>query len=333
MEEKLRVVFAISGNLKEVSVNPFIQAQGDSLRKEGIDVRYFLIKGKGIMGYLKSIQHFRKYLNEFNPNIIHAHYVLSGWVAVLSFPSQPVVLSLLGSDVNGVYIDERKRRLISILLMLLSFLIQPFVKKIIAKSENIASGIYLKRKLLILPNGVSFRNFYQSEVINYNELKLVQGKNYILFLGNPQDKQKNVNLALKAIDLLHDDTVELCAPYYISHSKVPRFINASACLIVCSFMEGSSNVLKEAMACNIPVISTRVGDAEMLFGDEPGHFLISFEPYDVAEKIRLAISFRKMHGYTKGRERLKCLKLDESSVALKLIEGYKTIYDNKNISL
>ena len=79
------------------------------------------------------------------------------------------------------------------------------------------------------------------------------------------------------------------------------------------------------MACDLPVVSTRVGDVEWLFGDEPGHFIAEHDPDDVADKIKLALEFSEKYGRTNGRQRIIELGLDSDSIAKRIIEVYEEV--------
>ena len=57
---------------------PFIVDQVESLQKIGVEVDYFGIVGKGFKGYLSSFSLLKAKISAFNPDIIHAHYGLSG---------------------------------------------------------------------------------------------------------------------------------------------------------------------------------------------------------------------------------------------------------------
>ena len=96
-------------------------------------------------------------------------------------------------------------------------------------------------------------------------------------------------------------------------------------MLLTSFSEGSPQIVKEAMACNLPVVSTNVGDVEWLFGNEPGHYLTSFEPEDVAEKLKLAFDFKEKFGRTNGRQRIIELGLDSETIANKIVKIYRKI--------
>ena len=65
-------------------------------------------------------------------------------------------------------------------------------------------------------------------------------------------------------------------------------------------MEGSSNVIKEAMACNCPIVTTDAGDAKWVIGNTAGCYVSTFEPEDVADKIKQALSFSQKQGTTLG---------------------------------
>ena len=323
----IKTLFVSSGQSKTADIAPFIKAQGKSLNSLGIDVHFFPIKGKGFHGYLKGIFDLQRYLKMNPVDIIHAHYTLSGWLVLLSLSRKPVVLSLMGTDTYGEYIGINKIRFSSRYLILLTFFIQPFVKAIICKSENIQSYLYLKKKSHVIPNGISLEQIRFHEHGFREELGLAPDKQYILFLGDKKEIRKNYELARTAFEVIESDDIRLIAPYPVSHEKAIQYLNAVDVLIVPSLMEGSPNVVKEAMACNCPVVATDVGDVAWLFGKTPGYFLTSFDPEDVAKKLKNALDFSKYIGRTRGRERIIKLNLDAGTVADRIFRIYKDILE------
>ena len=100
------------------------------------------------------------------------------------------------------------------------------------------------------------------------------------------------------------------------------YFNASDLVLLTSFWEGSPNVIKEAMACNVPIVSTDVGDVKEVIGKTEGCYITSFDPEDVAEKIKLALKFGKR---TTGIEDIK--HLESSLIAKKIIKIYKSVLE------
>lgn len=321
----MRILFVCSGNSKDFDIPPFIKAQGISLMEKGIDIDYFRIQGKGLKGYLKTVQELKKYIRQNDIDLIHAHYVLSGWVAVLTFSGLPIVLSLMGTDAYGEYIGKNKIHFRSRLVTVLTYLIQPFLSAIISKSSRIESYVYRKKISSVIPNGISLEFFkpYPPEI--RKELGLKSNKKHVLFLGEVAYKRKNFELADKAVRLLENTDVELVAPYPVAHEMVVKYLNAVDVLIMTAFIEGSSNVIKEAMACNCPIVSTDAGDARWVIGDTPGCYITSFDPRDVAEKLKLALDFAEQTGRTNGRQRIIDLGLDSVTVAQRIKDVYEKV--------
>ena len=90
--------------------------------------------------------------------------------------------------------------------------------------------------------------------------------------------------------------------------------------------EGSPQALKEAMACNCPIVATDVADIRYLLGDVDGHYICSFEAKDVAGKIADAFSYGKR---TNGRQRIIDLGLTNDLVAKRLISIYEEVVRKK----
>lgn len=68
------------------------------MSKLGIETSFFTIKDKGWKGYLKNRKLLIKRIQEYKPDIVHAHYGLSG---LLAPPCKvPVVTTYHGSDIN-----------------------------------------------------------------------------------------------------------------------------------------------------------------------------------------------------------------------------------------
>lgn len=318
----LRVLFVSSGNSKNFDISPFIKEQGESLKKWGAEVDYFPVRGKGLLGYSKSAFDLRKYLKDKKFDVIHGHFVLSGYVSVLGSRGTPVVLSLMGSDAYGQYVGENKVIFLSRFLSVLTWIIQPFVKAIISKSANIEKYVYRKGISHIIPNGIDIEKFKPDK--NYaQELGLDPAKKQVLFLGSKSSVRKNLPLVQNALSLLNRNDVELINPYPISHKMIPKYLNSAHVLAVCSYMEGSPNVVKEAMACNCPMVATDVGDINWVLGKTEGCYTASFKAEDFAEKLRHALEFSESKGRTRGMEQVEAVGLDSASIAKKVIEVYK----------
>jgi teichuronic acid biosynthesis glycosyltransferase TuaC len=330
MVNVMKVLFVASGNSKDFELSPFIKSQGECLRSFGIDVQFFSVLGNGISGYTKSAKRLRLLLKVESFDVIHAHYSLCGWVAVLSRTKIPIVLSIMGDDAYGTYYKPYKVLFLSRYLTVLTYLIQPFVKAIISKSKNIDKYVYRRRIATIIPNGVDLEQFQNHNKEFRSELGLDPKKKYLLFLANAEDKRKNFEMLKLANALLNDDNVEIIVPYPVPHDKIVKYLWSADVFILTSFMEGSPNVLKEALACNCPVVTTDVGDAAWVIGDTEGCFITEFSAKDLSEKIILALDFARGNKRTKGRDRLMELGLDAESVAKKIIAVYNTTIKSKN---
>ena len=320
----MKVLFVCSGNVKSFDIVPFIKEQGESLKKLDIEVDYYPVIGKGLMGYLDAGFKLRKYLKNKHYDVIHAHFTLSGCAAVLGSGKIPVVLSLMGSDAYGEYIGDNKVVLWSRYMTMLTLLIQPFVKAIISKSDNIEKYVYLKKKSFIVPNGIDTKKFNGSSINKNNTPDFNTESKRVLFLGSKTSVRKNLKLVQNAMSKLNLDGVELINPYPISHEDIPTYLKSVNVLAMCSFMEGSPNVIKEAMACNCPIVATEVGDVKWVLGKTPGCYIASFNPDDYAVKLNEALKFSEIHGRTNGEQRIKELGLDSETVAGRIIEVYKT---------
>jgi glycosyltransferase involved in cell wall biosynthesis len=107
----------------------------------------------------------------------------------------------------------------------------------------------------------------------------------------------------------------------VPHDAVPTWLNAADAVLLTSAHEGSPNVVKEALACNVPVVSVDVGDVrERLTGIE-GCSVVSPEPEDLAGALERALE----HGRIDGRERVG--SLSTASAAAKLCGIYGSVID------
>jgi len=319
----LKVLFISSGNDKFFKIVPFIASQAQSLRENGVEVDSFLIQKKGAWGYFLNIFKLRKFLKENKYDILHAHYILSAWVTVLTLSKTPIVVSLMGDDAYGTYTGYKRVNFSSLYLPFLTLLIQPFVNGIISKSKNIEKFVYRKKISFIIPNGVKIEDFILPRENCRKELGLMPGKKYILFLGDKNNIRKNFRLVKTSINQLADANAELLSPYPVKHEQVAKYLNAVDVFLFTSFSEGSPNAVKEAMACNCPIVATDVGDVKWLLGQLDGHYLVSFNPQDVVEKLKAALKFSQSFGRTKGRDRLISLGLNIEFTAKRVIEIYE----------
>lgn len=318
----MKILFVSSGNFSG-GINPIVENQANSLKSVGLNITTYGIKGKGLKGYLKNISLLKKELKCNNYNIIHAHYGSSAIVALLAKRKEKLIVSFMGDDILGTKNDNGKNTLISILESKFhKFLARYFYNYSIVKSEEMNSALRIKN-CEVIPNGVDIDKFTSIDMIEaQKKLKLELNNKYILFAADPKRPEKNINLAKKAISLLEKKNVKLLVVFNIENDLIPYYLNASSVVILTSFHEGSPNIIKEAMACKRPIVTTDVGDVKKIIGNTKGCYVVKFDPIDVGTGISNALNFANENGHTKGTERIKELEIDSTKIAKRIESVY-----------
>lgn len=233
----------------------FVREQVESLRLAGVDVDVMFVDGAGgKLNYLKGIFDLRKKLRSNKYDLIHAHYVFSGWIARMQ-RKVPVIVSSHGSDTLGFQ---------GWLLRML----YPVVDAMTITSRQNQNRAHLPNTI-VLACGTDTNVF---KPMDRNEtrarLQWVPERRTILFVG--------VDVPLKRLDIIraahsivaeHRDDVDLFTAHKVSRDMIPVLMNAADVLVLASDTEGAPVVVREAAACNLPVVSVDVGDvAEFLDG-------------------------------------------------------------------
>jgi teichuronic acid biosynthesis glycosyltransferase TuaC len=306
----MNVLFVCSGNYSYIS--PYILEQANSLKRLGINVDFFLIKGKGFLGYLFNYPKLKRIIKHNHPALIHAHFGLSGMLAILQ-RTVPVIITFHGSDINNGGFSK-----------LISNIAFKFSKWSIYVTKHLAKEADVKGRFSIIPCGVDLSKSFKLDKIECrNRLGFNLSGKYILFSSAFDNPVKNYALARRAVDFLGDAILLELKGY--KKDEVNLLMNASDCVLLTSYSEGSPQVIKEAMACNCPIVATDVGDIRLIIGDTAGCFLTSFDAKEVAEDLNKAIQFSRTIGNTTGRLRIIKLGYDSETIARKIIEIYKTV--------
>lgn len=318
----LKVLFVTSGNVVW-KMSPFTRQQADSLQEAGVTVEHFQVAEQGIKGYLRAVKRLRKYLAEHPVSLIHAHYSYLGWVADLARRKEKLIVSFLGSDIyaplgskNGIAnrLLQRVTCWHARLRLDLSILMSERMHKIFGSS----------RHYVVLSDGINFKKFFPVE--RWQARKAIgwpEDKKIVLFAANPARPVKNFALAEKTVELLRDEQVLLKSFVDVPDELINYYYNAADVLLMTSRHEGSPNVVKEAMACNLPIISTDVGDVREVIAGTPG---CSICPPDT-EALAKALAVTLDKGVrTDGRERVCHLEL--SAVTQQMICLYESVLNS-----
>lgn len=289
-------------------IAPFIEEQVDALKKIGLQMEIFGVRGKGIRGYLKNWKLLLQHINEFQPDIIHAHYGLSGLLANLQ-RKVPVVTTYHGSDIN----DKRIFRISKLTIRLSEH-------NIFVSQKNVDKA-KLKKKFSLISCGVDTSVFYpQNQEACRREMKLSKEKKYILFAGAFDNQVKNASLALNVVSTLKN--TELIELKDYTRENVACLMNAVNACLMTSHSEGSPQFIKEAMACNCPVVSVDVGDVKELLEGVKHCYLAKYDIQDISEKLNLLFENGER---TNGKEKISNMHLDSTSVARRILEVYNSI--------
>ena len=317
----------IVGNNKPGHFAPFVEEQARALQQQGCEVVFYGVKGKGLLGYLRALPALCRMIRAERPDIVHAHYGLSGLLANLQ-RRVPVVTTYHGSDINV----PKVLRFSKIAMRLSAYNI--FVSK-----RNIAIAIgrkgdkAMKRlgKYSLLPCGVNIPppwNELQNKLVGQLTLNqwvqsiLSKNEKNVLFAGAFDNAVKDPSLAKEAIAVCNSP-INLIELKGYNRDQVNALMYTCDALLMTSKTEGSPQVIKEAMACGCPIVSVDVGDvAERLSGVEVGYVVSSREPKDIAQAILQTIAYE---GKTNGRERIIEMDLSNEQVAEQLLRIYEQL--------
>jgi len=309
----MKVLIVCSGNAKNFSLQinkAFVYDQIETIKKTDptIEFGYFFIEGKGLKGYLQNLKPLKSEIKKGNYNFIHAHCGDSVLLASLQ-RIIPVIGTYHGSDLN-----KKTNRFLSNIANILS-------KRSIVVSPKLHKKLWFNKQVYSIPCGVDFDLFYpenQQEVRKLLNIPL--DKTMVLFSSAFTRPVKNYDLAEKAIRLLNKKNLIVIELKGFKRNKIRDLMNSADIALMTSFSEGSPQFIKEAMACNIPIVSTDVGDVKDNVEDTEGCFITSFEIEDVSYKIEKAILFNRR---TNGRESISFL--DNKIISKKIIDIYKCI--------
>jgi teichuronic acid biosynthesis glycosyltransferase TuaC len=297
------------------SFGTFVRDQVDALRKDGVDVDVFLVNGrKNKFSYLWGIPRLWVWLLTHHYDLIHAHYVFAGFLARAQF-LRPLVLTHHGPEVFMGWQRFPSRMII------------PFVDKLILVTQEQKRRLGCK-KGEIIPCGVDFERFKPTPRDEARKkLNLPPGKKLVLWAGEYFRPEKRYDVVKAAVALARekDPSIELVLVSGQSHDVVPLYMSACDVLLLVSDGEGSPMVVKEAMACNLPVIAVPVGDVPDVISSTDGCYLCSQDPHDVAEKLTLVLDQPKR---TNGRDQVQYI--EQGNIARQIHTLYQDLLREKN---
>jgi glycosyltransferase involved in cell wall biosynthesis len=304
------------------TIGTFVERQVLGLRGIGLEVEVMLVNRwkSGVRTYLTMGVELRSRIEQFQPDVVHVMYggVLAERVTRI-VKDRPTVVSFCGSDLLGEYLSGSIRRICSEYGILASHIAARRAVGVVVKSRNLEEALPAtvdRSKVRIIPNGVDLERFRPlNQVDCRNKLRWDPSKLHVLFPTNAGDPRKRLYLAQAAID--EANRLGLNAVLHqlrgVPHDEVPTWLNASDVVLLTSLHEGSPNVIKEALACNVPVVSVDVGDVcERVDGIEGCHIVLP-DPDDLGIKLGL-VAARK--GRIVGRERMQSLSLEQTALHL-----------------
>jgi len=285
----------VDGELQYFSKHDIINAdsQMQSIIREGIDVEYgHLSNRKSLKSLLKAGIQIRKICREEDIELVHVLWGTTTALFTLLFSPKPVIISFCGSDLLGA-----KDILGSVtrggkISRLLSQIAGTLSKANITKSEQMRSTLWAfnRNKTTVIPNGVNLDGFYPIEKnIARQNINLDIEKKYILFFYTEGQVVKNKKLADEVFTIVKQKfpDSEIIYASKIPHEKLLYYYNACEVMLLTSFHEGSNNSIKEARACNLPIVSVYAGDAKERLEHVKNCFVLIPDAKQIAEKISL----------------------------------------------
>ena len=314
---------------EDPTLGTFVEQQIKGLKQIGLETEVLLLdrarRGMGV--YFTTRRQVRAAIRNFQPDIVHAMYggVMADMVTA-AIDDRPTVVSFCGDDLLGELLSGPVRKVISKYGIVSSYRAARRSHGVVVKSQNLQAALppdIPRSKARIIPNGIDLDRF---KPLDRNSCRNLLGwrndRLNVVFPTNSGDPRKRPELAraaLKAAERL-GFKAEMHHLRGVPHDRVPIWLNASDVVLLTSLHEGSPNVIKEALACNVPVVSVDVGDVRERIEGIAGCYLAAPDPADLASKLALIHA-----GPRRVAGRIKVQHLSLEHVALLLKEFYEEV--------
>jgi glycosyltransferase involved in cell wall biosynthesis len=290
-DESIRVL-----NLATTADSPVLQTQIETIEQFGVETTTLslsktraqsdeTIENRSVVDYLRYYPSVLRH-SFGSYDLVHANYGLTAPAAIAQ-PNLPVVVSLWGSDLMGRYgaISKHCAR---------------YADEVVVMSEEMARE--LNRECHIIPHGVDVGDFRpMSRPAAREDIGWESDRKHVLFPYATTRDVKEYPRAERVVDAANerfDGAIELHTMSGVPHERVAVYMNAADALLLTSRREGSPNTVKEAMACNLPVVTTDVGDVrERLQGVNPSSVCRTD-----AELVNALVSVLEAGGRSNGRK-------------------------------
>jgi teichuronic acid biosynthesis glycosyltransferase TuaC len=322
MNKQISVLWLIPAKKDIDLVMPFAKRGAAILTANGIQItiRNFY-ESRSIVGILKEAWTLRDCFKKNQFDFIHAHF--GSTTALTAFLSGcRFLITFRGSDING---DPASSRLNNFLRIGMGILAAHFAKANICVSSELKGKLGPARSAAyIIPSGTEIDLFKPMSKARARETLKLEGKKILLGIASSGRRRvKRYDQALRVKDELVQKgyDVDLLEITGVPHDLMPFYISASDVLILTSEREGSPNIVREALASGVPVVSFDVGDAKDWISLDP---FSSVVPFGDVESMVESIEYILKKDPARER-RLNVNLFSEESSALKLLRVYNRI--------
>ena len=313
----------------------FVEQQIKGFKQIELEVEVMFVdrfqKGMGV--YLTLRRQIRSKIEHYQPHIVHIMYggVMADQVT-RAVDGIPTVVTFHGSDLLGEHLSGVVRKLIAGYGVWASWQAARRADRVVVVSKILYDALPKdvdRFKVRIIPCGIDLDRF---KPLNQKECRDRLGWNaeyfHILFPSHPGNSVKRYLLACAAVEALSCQGIpaEMHCLQGVSNEEVPIWLNASDVLLLTSQHEGSPTVIKEALACNVPIVSVDVGDVSERIEGIEGCYLALPDSDDLAAKLHLV--YAGPHRVA-GREKIQELSLQR--VAVRFKEFYRDLLNSRSL--
>jgi glycosyltransferase involved in cell wall biosynthesis len=310
---KILVVTNMYPTKREPWSGVFVAEQVEDLRALGIDVSVYSFNGRADWKeYLRAARWLRRRAHRNAFDIVHAHYGLTGAVA-LAQRATPVITTFRGSDTFVPW-----QRTVSYLVARLT--VPLFV-------SDLARARLRRPSATVVPSAVDVKRFRpRSRAAARRLLGWKQSGIYVLLPGSRRTPIKNAALFDASLDALPIDLrVRRIALEGYTRDETALVMNAVDVALMTSISEGSPVAVREALACETPVVSVRVGDVPRLLQDLPGCAVCERDPAALAEAVLQALEAPRS-----PLLRERAVEYSRERVARKVLKVYEEVISQRS---